>query len=477
MSREYRANANVQLPNHWRPMAHQLEFFNYLFENGEFPFSKRAFLTWHRRAGKDSCGINGLAIASQLRKGTYWHLLPTLNQGRKVVWNGVDGQGRRIIHQAFPREMVEVTNENEMTIRLKNGSFYQVVGSDNYNTLVGANPLGVIFSEWALSDPAAWDFVRPILLENKGFAAFITTPRGKNHAYKQWRKAIRSEKWFTSSKTVRDTFRDNGLPIISEEDIESERDEGVAEEIIEQEYYCSWEGINFGSIFGRQLNKYEDHQIAFPEPFIHDSPVFTAWDIGHRDATAIWFYQISNGEVRIIDYIEGTGSDADEWLDKLEQDFPYAYGTPALPHDARNKTFATRFSARDRFIERKLTPYIVPNMSRAMGIQAARAMIPIVWFNTAQPRVLRGLEHLTSYHYEWDDEQKVFSTEPAHDEHSHGADAFRMLALSKVVIEQCNRGKTTVSHAPTPPVSQIARALNLENLFKDRENASNYRRV
>jgi len=474
--RDYRANKNVSLPNGWHPMAHQRSFFDYLFEGGSFPERKRAFLTWHRRAGKDSCSINGLAISSQLRQGTYWHLLPTLNQGRKVIWNGVDSSGRRIINQAFPKELVEAHNENEMTIKLRNGSFYQVVGSDNYNSLVGANPLGVIFSEWALSDPAAWDFVRPILLENGGFAAFITTPRGKNHAYKQWKAAKLNPKWITSLQTVNDTFRNDGSPIITPEDIQSEKDEGVPEEIIEQEYYCSWEGINFGSIFGRQLGKWEHQQIEFPEPFMPGIPVLTAWDIGHRDATAIWFYQIVNGEIHIIDYEEGTGSDADEWLDKL-QEKPYAFGMPALPHDAKNKTFATRYSAQDRFIERKLIPYIVPNMSRAAGIQAARAIIPIVWFNTGSKRVLKGLEHLEQYHYEWDPEQKVFSTEPAHDEHSHGADGFRMLALSKTVIEQCTKGRSTTrgpNHYNTP----IGRALNLENLFKDRERQRNqFRRV
>jgi len=474
--RDFRPAKNVRLPNDWFPMAHQREFFDYLFEDGGFPMGKRAFLTWHRRAGKDSCSINGLAVCSQLRVGTYWHLLPTLNQGRKVIWNGIDYGGRRIINQAFPKEMVEVSNENEMTLRMRNGSFYQVVGSDNYNSLVGSNPIGVIFSEWALSDPAAWDFVRPILLENGGFAAFITTPRGKNHAYKQWKNVQNSSAWFTSTKTVNDTFRNDGRRIITPENIQSERDEGVADEIIEQEYYCSWEGINYGSIYGKLLGRFEHQQIEFPEPFIEDLPVFTAWDIGHRDATAIWFYQLVAGEVRIIDFLEGVGSDADDWLDKLEK-LPYAYGTPALPHDAKNKTFATKYSAQDRFIARKLTPYIVPNFRVAAGIQAVRAMIPVVWFNIGNPHVVKGLERLEAYHYEWDDEAKVFKAEPEHDENSHPADGFRMLALSKSVTEHCNRNRTTVARGPTHFNTPLGRALNLENLFKDREEARTQRRV
>lgn len=472
--RDYRPNVNIQLPNKWFPMAHQKELFTAMFGKGEFPYEFRAFLNWHRRAGKDSCSINGLALASQLRTGTFWHLLPTLNQGRKVVWNGVDSQGRRIIHQAFPKELVEVSNENEMTLRLKGGSFYQVVGSDNYNSLVGSNPIGVIFSEWALSDPAAWDFVRPILLENKGFAAFITTPRGKNHAHKMWKKVKGAANWFTSTKTILDTFRPDGSPIITLEQIEQERLEGVADEIIEQEYYCSWEGINFGSIYGKYLNKYEHQQFDFPQPFIEDLPVYTAWDLGHSDATAIIFYQIINGEVHVINFESGTGSDADDWLDKLET-YPYAFGTPSLPHDAKNKTFATKLSARERFINRGLVPYIVPNMSVAMGIQAVRALMPVIWWNTANPRVEKLLEHLEGYAYEWDDDAKVFSTTPKHDEHSHPADALRMLALSKMVIQQCNKNRTTVARGPTHFNTPLGRALNLENLFNDRANRSNRR--
>jgi hypothetical protein len=455
-----------------------------MFAGGTFPERKRAYLVWHRRGGKDSTSINTLAVASQMRVGTYWHLLPTLNQGRKVVWNGIDGQGRRMILQAFPRDLIDSMNDTDMLVKLKNGANYQVVGSDNYNALVGSNPLGVIFSEWALADPAAWSFVRPILAENGGFAAFITTPRGKNHAHELYKVAENSPKWFTSLKTVRDTYREDGTPVISEESIQDERDEGVEEEIIQQEYYCSWDGFNRGSIYGRALLKYAQTN-QFPFEYDPELPVYTAWDIGHRDATAVWLYQIVGQEIHIIDYLEGNQKDADEWLDELEK-LPYAFGVPVLPHDSKAKTFASSKTTFMRFSERKFQPYVVSaGFTLAQGIQAVRALLKNVYFDTTphvakadsvQKGVRFGLDRLGSYQYTWDEKLKVFSSEPLHDHNSHCADAMRMLALaSNIIGNHAQKHTTTRDHKIMTPMGP---ALNLESLFAEREAARNsYARV
>lgn len=468
----------ISLPHQWKARDYQRGFMNHMFAGGEFPYEKRAMPVWHRRAGKDSCQLNTLAVASQMRVGTYWHLLPTLNQGRKVVWNGVDGQGRRMIDQAFPTEMVEASNENEMLRKLKNGSYYQVVGSDNYDALVGTNPIGVIFSEWALADPAAWNFVRPILAENGGFAVFITTPRGKNHAYDMFRMAEQSDKWFTDLRTINDTFREDGRPVISQDMIEMERAEGVAEEIIQQEYYCSWEGVNQGSIYGRYLQKYAaTNQIVFPQDFDPDLPVYTAWDLGRRDATAVWFYQLVRGEVHVIDYREYTGRDVDSVLSGEEdslQSLPYAYGVASLPHDAKARTFATKFTTYERFIFHKLTAYIVKMAPVAHGINAVRALLPNVYFNIGSKNVRKGLDRLGAYQYEWDEKRKVFSSDPLHNDASHGADAFRTLAMSQTVV--AHSVKYTNSTRAAPRRTLLGPAYKLEDLFAEREATLNTQR-
>ena len=126
---------------------------------------RRAVAVWHRRAGKDSLALNWTAVSAFKEKGLYWHLAPEQSQVRKIVWDGIDKQGRRIIDQVWPEALRKNKNSQEMKIELVNGSIWQCVGSDNYNSLVGSNPRGVVFSEYSLADPDAWDMIRPILAE------------------------------------------------------------------------------------------------------------------------------------------------------------------------------------------------------------------------------------------------------------------------------------------------------------------------
>ncbi len=222
----------VTIPHLWKPRRHQLRLYN------EFGYEKpfqRASIIWHRRAGKDSTALNLTAREMFKRVGTYWHLFPEQAQARKAIWNGVDGQGRRIINQFLPSEIRKRAASQEMLIELGNGSMWQMAGSDNYDSLVGSNPVGVIFTEWALANPLAWEYIRPILLENGGWAMFITTPRGRNHAYKTHQMAIHNEKWLADLATYRDTG------ILTDEQIQEERDAGMSESKIQSEYLCSFE--------------------------------------------------------------------------------------------------------------------------------------------------------------------------------------------------------------------------------------------
>ena len=174
----------ITLPHNWFPRPHQLPFFKAM-DSGK----KRGCLVWHRRAGKDSASLNFAAKKAFERVGNYWHCLPKIAQARKAIWNGVDGQGRRIIDQAFPKEIRAKTSEQEMMITFLNGSTWQLVGSDNYDAMVGSNPIGIVFSEYSIADPNAWSYFRPMLAENGGWAVFIYTPRGKNHGYQLYNMA------------------------------------------------------------------------------------------------------------------------------------------------------------------------------------------------------------------------------------------------------------------------------------------------
>lgn len=223
------------IPHDWAPRPHQLNLYQ-SFGHGK-PF-QRGCAVWHRRAGKDSCALNLTARDMFKRVGSYWHLFPEQTQARRAIWNGIDHQGRRIIDQFLPPVVRARTNAQEMLIETRNGSIWQMAGSDNFDSLVGSNPIGVVFSEWSLAQPDAWDYIRPILVENGGWALFIYTPRGRNHGYSTYMNALGAENWFCEMLTVDDT----GL--ISPDRIALERASGMSEAKIRQEFYCSFEAKN-----------------------------------------------------------------------------------------------------------------------------------------------------------------------------------------------------------------------------------------
>lgn len=197
---------------------------------------KRAGLIWHRRSGKTKTLLNFTINMAWERVGTYYHCFPEYGQGRKILWDGIDGEGNKVLDYHIPMEIRTHTNKTELKIELKNGSIWQIIGADNYDALVGPNPVGLILDEWAVSKryPQAWDYFRPILAENGGWAVFPFTPRGRNHGWDIYQMALKNPKWFCQLLTIDDT------KAISNAQIQEERDAGMAEAMVQQEFYCSF---------------------------------------------------------------------------------------------------------------------------------------------------------------------------------------------------------------------------------------------
>ena len=297
----------ISVPHDWRPRAYQKALWNYLEKGG-----KRAVAVWHRRAGKDLVSINWCAAQALKRKGLYWHLLPTYNQGRKIVWDGMTKEGRSFIEH-FPKDLWAAVNNTDMRLELKNGSIYQVVGTDNVDRLVGSNPLGVVFSEYSLQDPRAWNLVRPIMAENGGWALFIYTARGRNHGYDMFNMASRNERWFSQRLSVEDT---KAVPM---EAIEDGRSAGMPEELIQQEFYCSFDAPLVGSYYGSLMSKALAEERIKAVPYEPRLEVHTAWDLGMGDSTAIIFFQQHGNEYRIIDYYENQGEGIPHYVKILRE--------------------------------------------------------------------------------------------------------------------------------------------------------------
>ena len=434
------SSATIRLPNNWRPRPYQLPLWGYLEGGG-----KRALAIWHRRAGKDNVGMNWTATQCVERPAIYWHLLPKANQGRKVVWNAVNPHtGTRLIDHAFPQEIRSNTREDEMSIRFKTGALWQVVGSDNADALVGSPPLGVVFSEWALADPRAWALLRPILLENGGWAIFITTPRGYNHAHRMLEAAKDDPLWFA------EVLKADQTNIFTPEQLHQERAEYLreygleeGEDLFEQEYFCSFDSAIRGAYYRMEIKRAEEEGRIGHVPYDRAVPVYTSWDIGVGDDNAIWFWQFVGKERHLIDYEFKSGWGIQQWA-KLCQDKPYVYAehnAHNFPHDINAREWGneakTRLSvAKGLLGDDKVK--VVPKHAPDDRIHKARQIFDSCWFD--ETNCEHGLDGLRNYHREWDEDRKVFKSKPEHDWTSHPADSFGYGAI----------GIDLQTHTPAP---------------------------
>lgn len=363
------------------------------------------------------------------RIGNYWHMLPQKDQARKAIWNAVNPHtGKRRIDEAFPEAIREQTLNNEMFIRFKSGSTWQIVGSDNFDSLIGSPPVGLVFSEYAVADPRAWVMLRPILAENGGWAIFPYTPRGKNHGWALRETARLEEDWRLDEKTVDETdvFSRKALDAELRELIREQGPE-EGESYFRQEYYVSFEAAVRGAYYAKLMQQAEEDERITSVPYDGAGLVTTAWDIGIGDSTAIWFMQSIGRELRAIDYYEASGMPLAHYAEVLNKR-PYAYADDILPHDAQARELGTGKSIEEllRAMGRKVR--IAPKLTVDQGIQSVRTILPRIWFDAKKCE--RGIAALRQYRAEYDEERKVLSNRPLHDWTSHGCDALRMFAVS-----------------------------------------------
>lgn len=415
----------ITIPYKFEPREYQTPFLVAMDEG-----KKRSVLMWHRRSGKDKTLLNFTIKRMFERVGSYFYFFPTYSQGKKILWDGMDKDGFRFLDH-FPPEVIENKNDTEMKIKTKNGSLFQVIGTDNIDSIVGTNPVGCVFSEYSLQDPQAWDFIRPILAENGGWAVFNYTPRGKNHGYDLYEMARNNEDWFCQKLTVDDT------KAIDPSVIDEERASGMSDEMIQQEYFCSFEAGVVGSYYTKELQKAEEDKRIGKVPYNPSMKVNTFWDLGIGDSTAIWFVQVIGNEVHVIDYEEGSGEGLQFYAHILQQK-PYVYDCHYLPHDAEARELGTGKSRKEVALSLGIRPIkITANLAVEDGINAARMLLPVCWFD--EDKCKRGLDALKNYHKEWDAIRKEFKSRPFHDWTSHGADAFRYLSV-ETKVQNATRG-------------------------------------
>ncbi len=408
----------ITLPHNYQPRNYQIPLLKALDKG-----IKRALCVWHRRAGKDKTLINLMAKKMIEKVGTYYYFFPTYNQGKKILWNGIDKDGFKFLDH-IPKEIRKRTDNTEMLIELKNGSIFQIVGTDNVDSIVGTNPCGCIFSEYALQNPIAWGYIRPILAENGGWAVFNYTSRGKNHGYDLYKYAKDREDWFVQILKADET------EVFTELQLKEEREQYIAEDgddlRFQQEYMCSFEGAVQGSYYGKILQLLEIKKQFTTVNYDPNLPVTTVWDLGVGDATSIWFLQTVGNEIRLIDYLEAEGEGLGYYYQEL-QNKGYTYKEHYAPHDIQVRELGSGQSRLETARKLGINFKVVPNISIDDGIQAVRKILPTCWFD--ETKCERGISALYNYHKEYDEKRKIYKNRPDHDWSSHGSDSFRYLAV------------------------------------------------
>ena len=390
------------------------------------PFHDRtqrwAIIVAHRRAGKTVLCINDLiyrALIEDKEDGRYAYVAPYMSQAKTIAFDYL---------LKYSRPVMARSNQAELWVELINGARIRLFGADNPDSLRGLYLDGVVLDEYADMKPSIFGAViRPLLADRKGWATFIGTPKGHNAFWEVYTNATQDPSWKVK------VLRASQTGLLSKEELEDAAKTMTQDQYL-QEFECDFESAILGAYYGKEMRQLTDQGRITDVEYEPMYPVHTAWDLGYSDDTAIWFYQVVHGEIRVLDYHSSNGHNVQYYADlikskQIEND--YHYGTHWLPHDAKAKTMASG----GKSIIEQLSSHIplkyfkiVPSLSLQDGIQATRLALMRSWFDA--DKCQDGIECLRQYQREYDEDRKVFRDKPRHDWTSHGADAFRMLAIA-----------------------------------------------
>lgn len=398
------------------PRSYQLPFLKAMQDG-----CKKALLIWPRRSGKEMCSWQYLIRRAAVKPGVYYYIFPTYSQGRKILADGRTNSGESFFDMV-PREWIDRINNHEMKLIYKNNAVLQILGSDNIDSLVGSNPMGIVYSEYSLQTPLAYSMLRPILVANDGWLIVNSTPRGKNHLWELYQIALNSPEWFVSKLSLTDTQH---IPL---SEIEKERAEGLmSEDLIQQEYYTSFDMGVEGSFFSKYLDRMRLKNQIGNVPWESSFPVHTAWDIGVRDSTCIIFFQIIGHTVRIIDCYEKQKEGLEHYINVIKNK-PYSYSKHIAPHDIAVQEFGSGITRIEKARQLGIKFTVANNVGIMDGIEAVRSAFSKIWIDEVNCKEL--IKALENYRQEYDARKKVYNSSPLHNWASHYADAMRYLCVS-----------------------------------------------
>ena len=370
-------------------------------------------LVAHRRFGKTVFTVNEMidqGLRCLLERPRYAYIAPYLKQAKAIAWDYFQ-------HYLRPLPGVKF-NQAELRADIA-GRRFQLFGADNPDALRGIYLDGVVFDEYALMDPRVWgEIVRPLLTDRSGWAIFIGTPMGRNSFYELYQKAPKRSHWH------RAMFKASDTDVLTEEELEQARSEMSAEQY-EQEFECSFDAAIRGAIYKEEIGRAREEGRIGAVPYDRYLPVYTSWDLGFTDATAIWFIQLAGGEIHFIDYYEASGEPLTHYADVIREK-GYEYAEHYFPHDVRAHELISGLSRFETLRALGIEPNVVPNHRVDDGINAMRRIFDRCWFD--EKNCDRGIEALTMYCREYDDKLQILKPRPKHDWTSHGSDAARIFA-------------------------------------------------
>ncbi len=370
----------------------------------------------HRRFGKTVLAINHLqraALECPRERPRFAFIGPTYTQTKGTVWD-------YLTHYAAPIQGCKVSI-SELSVTYPNGGQVRLFGSDNPDSLRGFYFDGVVHDEYGLQPPRIFsEVIRPALSDRQGWALFLGTPAGKNQFYDVIQQAKADPSWFWAEYKASET------KILPDHELAAARKDMTADEYA-QEYECSFEASVKGAIYAGELAAARLGGRVAAVPYDPILPVDTDWDLGIGDAMSIWFSQSErSGTIRIIDYLEGSGEGLPYYTQQLREK-GYTYGTHWAPHDIQVKELGSGRSRIETAHSLGIRFQVCPNIPLEDGIHAARMIFPRCWFDA--DKCAPGLEALQHYKRDYNSRLNEFKAVPVHDWASHGADAFRYLAV------------------------------------------------
>jgi len=337
----------------------------------------------------------------------------------------------------------------EGEIRGKNGSLIVFKGMQSYNAenIKSLEDFDIAWVEEAQTFSAkSLRLLRPTIRKDGSEIWFSWNPRHDTDAVDKFFRG--GEKPHNAVVCPVNWYDNPWFPsvLVDEKDQDYASDPEMAEHV----WGGGYEIITEGAYYAKHIAAAEKAGRVGYYPYDPNYPVYTGWDLGVDDYTCIWFLQIIDQRVRVIDYYEASGLGADdivaEALPEYTEDLQdrvsqlvemgrpkaYRYAKHFLPHDIGNREWGA--GARTRIQTLNALGIPLDAMSRGVAqnpeerINASRRLLPICEFHQTK-RVMLGLSRLRRYSRKFNEQLGTYLG-PLHDENSHGADAFGEFAVN-----------------------------------------------